>query len=110
MFIYCLYIFRANYLGEILPGQQQNQQSGLGLVQQQQQHQQHHHLSSCMSTMQLKSTAERDNRRNHQVYTSSPVKQENHKSNDHGSGSCSFFFNNFSRDYYTFFNYSYFYQ
>ena len=39
-----------------------------------------------MSTMQLKSTAERDNRRNHQVYTSSPVKQENHKSNDHGSG------------------------
>ncbi|KOX68634.1 Down syndrome cell adhesion molecule-like protein Dscam2 [Melipona quadrifasciata] len=76
---------RANYLGEILPGQQQNQQSGLGLVQQQQQHQQHHHLSSCMSTMQLKSTAERDNRRNHQVYTSSPVKQENHKSNDHGS-------------------------
>lgn len=45
-----------------------------------------------MSTMQLKSTAERDNRRNHQVYTSSPVKQENHKSNDHGSGSCSFFF------------------
>lgn len=79
-------LFRANYLGEILPGQQQNQQSGLGLVQQQQQHQQHHHLSSCMSTMQLKSTAERDNRRNHQVYTSSPVKQENHKSNDHGSG------------------------
>lgn len=73
-------------MGEILPGQQQNQQSGLGLVQQQQQHQQHHHLSSCMSTMQLKSTAERDNRRNHQVYTSSPVKQENHKSNDHGSG------------------------
>ncbi|XP_053986908.1 cell adhesion molecule Dscam2 isoform X2 [Hylaeus volcanicus] len=74
---------RANYLGEMLPGQQQNQPSGLGLVQQQQ-HQQHHHLSSCMSTVQ-KSTAERDNRRNHQVYTSSPVKQENHKSNDHGS-------------------------
>lgn len=39
-----------------------------------------------MSTVQLKSTAERDNRRNHQVYTSSPVKQENHKSTDHGSG------------------------
>ncbi|XP_015187903.1 PREDICTED: Down syndrome cell adhesion molecule-like protein Dscam2 isoform X4 [Polistes dominula] len=75
---------RTNYLGEILPGQQQQQQTGLGLVQQQQ-HQQHHHLSSCMSTVQLKSTAERDNRRNHQVYTSSPVKQENHKSNDHGS-------------------------
>ncbi|XP_066587504.1 cell adhesion molecule Dscam1 isoform X2 [Prorops nasuta] len=79
---------RGNYLGEMLPGQQQ-QQSGLGLIsqqqQQQQQHQQHHHLSSCMSTVQLKSTAERDNRRNHQVYTSSPVKQENHKSNDHGS-------------------------
>lgn len=73
-------------MGDILPGQQQNQQTGLGLVQQQQQHQQHHHLSSCMSTMQLKSTAERDNRRNHQVYTSSPVKQENHKANDHGSG------------------------
>ncbi|XP_047351251.1 Down syndrome cell adhesion molecule-like protein Dscam2 isoform X6 [Vespa velutina] len=72
---------RSNYLGEILPGQQQQQQTGLGLVQQQQ----HHHLSSCMSTVQLKSTAERDNRRNHQVYTSSPVKQENHKSNDHGS-------------------------
>lgn len=77
-------------MGEILPGQQQNQQSGLGLVQPQQQHQQHHHLSSCMSTMQLKSTAERDNRRNHQVYTSSPVKQENHKTNDHGSGSFRF--------------------
>ncbi|XP_033323157.1 Down syndrome cell adhesion molecule 3 isoform X4 [Megalopta genalis] len=75
---------RATYLGEILPGQQQNQQSGLGLVQPPQ-HQQHHNLSSCMSTVQLKSTAERDNRRNHQVYTSSPVKQENHKPNDHGS-------------------------
>ncbi|XP_076279934.1 Down syndrome cell adhesion molecule 3 isoform X5 [Lasioglossum baleicum] len=75
---------RANYLGEILPGQQQNQQTGLGLVQPPQ-HQQHHNLSSCMSTVQLKSTAERDNRRNHQVYTSSPVKQENHKPNDHGS-------------------------
>lgn len=77
---------RANYLGEILPGQQQQQQTGLGLVPQQQHQQQHHHLSSCMSTVQLKSTAERDNRRNHQVYTSSPVKQENHKSTDHGSG------------------------
>jgi len=77
---------RANYLGEILPGQQQQQQAGLGIVQQQQHQQQHHHLSSCMSTVQLKSTAERDNRRNHQVYTSSPVKQENHKSTDHGSG------------------------
>ncbi|KMQ94061.1 down syndrome cell adhesion molecule [Lasius niger] len=76
---------RANYLGEILPSQQQQQQAGLGIVQQQQHQQQHHHLSSCMSTVQLKSTAERDNRRNHQVYTSSPVKQENHKSTDHGS-------------------------
>lgn len=83
--VYTLCFSRSNYLGEILPGQQQQQQTGLGLVQQQQ-HQQHHHLSSCMSTVQLKSTAERDNRRNHQVYTSSPVKQENHKSNDHGSG------------------------
>ncbi|EFN71841.1 Down syndrome cell adhesion molecule [Camponotus floridanus] len=76
---------RGNYLGEILPNQQQQQQAGLGIVQQQQHQQQHHHLSSCMSTVQLKSTAERDNRRNHQVYTSSPVKQENHKPTDHGS-------------------------
>lgn len=81
-----LFFDRADYLGEILPGQQQQQQAGLGIVQQQQHQQQHHHLSSCMSTVQLKSTAERDNRRNHQVYTSSPVKQENHKSADHGSG------------------------
>ncbi|XP_071630038.1 uncharacterized protein [Temnothorax longispinosus] len=68
----------------MLPRQQQQQQA-LGIVPQQQHQQQHHHLSSCMSTVQLKSTAERDNRRNHQVYTSSPVKQENHKSTDHGS-------------------------
>lgn len=73
---------RTSYLGEIMPGQQQ--QPGLGIGQQAQ-HQSHHHMSSCMSTVQLKSTAERDNRRNHQVYTSSPVKQDNHKSNDHGS-------------------------
>ncbi|XP_024944983.1 Down syndrome cell adhesion molecule-like protein Dscam2 isoform X2 [Cephus cinctus] len=69
------------YLGEILPGHQQ-QQVSLGLGQQQHQH---HHLSSCMSSVQLKSTAERDNRRNHQVYTSSPVKGDNHKPTDHGS-------------------------
>lgn len=72
---------RNNYLGDILPNQQQT--TGLGLNQTQHQH---HHLSSCMSTVQLKSTAERDNRRNHQVYTSSPVKQDNHKPNDHASG------------------------
>ncbi|XP_043274690.1 Down syndrome cell adhesion molecule-like protein Dscam2 isoform X2 [Venturia canescens] len=74
---------RTSYLAEMMPGQQQ--QAGLGIGQQAQ-HQSHHHMSSCMSTVQLKSTAERDNRRNHQVYTSSPVKQDNHKSNnDHGS-------------------------
>ncbi|XP_033228370.1 Down syndrome cell adhesion molecule-like protein Dscam2 [Belonocnema kinseyi] len=71
---------RSSYLGDMLPGQQQP--PGLGLNQG---HQQHHHLSNCMSTVQLKSTAERENRRNHQVYTSSPVKQDNHKANDHGS-------------------------
>ncbi|XP_046477031.1 cell adhesion molecule Dscam1 isoform X1 [Neodiprion pinetum] len=81
------------YLGEMLAGQQQQQLQqpvGMGLAQQmqpgmQQLGHQPHHLSSCMSTVQLKSTAERDNRRNHQVYTSSPVKQENLKPNDHGS-------------------------
>ncbi|TGZ53114.1 Uncharacterized protein DBV15_05473 [Temnothorax longispinosus] len=62
---------RANYLGEMLPGQQQQQQA-LGIVPQQQHQQQHHHLSSCMSTVQLKSTAERDNRRNHQDMTLLP--------------------------------------
>ncbi|XP_058795689.1 cell adhesion molecule Dscam2 isoform X3 [Phymastichus coffea] len=71
---------RAGYLGDILPGQQQ---PGLGLNSA---HSAHHHLSNCMSTVQMKSTAERDNRRNHQVYTSSPVKQDNHKpAVDHGS-------------------------
>lgn len=64
----------------MLPGQPG--QGGLGI----QQHQPHHHLSSCMSTVQLKSTAERDNHRNHQVYTSSPVKQDNHKSAESGIG------------------------
>ncbi|XP_034948275.1 Down syndrome cell adhesion molecule-like protein Dscam2 isoform X1 [Chelonus insularis] len=73
---------RSSYLGEMLPGQPG--QTGLG-INPQSQHQTHHHMSSCMSTVQLKSTAERDNRRNHQVYTSSPVKQDNHKANDHGS-------------------------
>lgn len=76
---------RSSYLGEILPGQQ-GPPGGLGIGQPQ--HQTHHHMSSCMSTVQLK-TAERDNRRNHQVYTSSPVKQDNHKANDHGSGNLS---------------------
>jgi len=59
-------------------GQQQQQQTGLGIVQQEAglgivqqqaglgivQQQQHHHLSSCMSTVQLESTAERNNRCN----------------------------------------------
>lgn len=81
-----IFYCRGNYLGDILPGQQQ---TGLGLNPQ---HQPHHHLSSCMSTVQLKSTAERDNRRNHQVYTSSPVKQDNHKPPvDHGSGKMTFY-------------------
>ncbi|XP_063973280.1 cell adhesion molecule Dscam1 isoform X2 [Diachasmimorpha longicaudata] len=71
---------RSSYLGDILPGQQ-GPPGGLGIGQQQHQN---HHMSSCMSTVQLK-TAERDNRRNHQVYTSSPVKQDNHKANEHGS-------------------------
>uniref|UniRef100_A0ABD2XN24 Down syndrome cell adhesion molecule-like protein Dscam2 n=1 Tax=Trichogramma kaykai TaxID=54128 RepID=A0ABD2XN24_9HYME len=73
------------YLGDMLPG---GAQTPGGLAGMNLQHQSHHHLSSCMSTVQMKSTAERDNRRNHQVYTSSPVKhQDNGKpaAIDHGA-------------------------
>ncbi|XP_044594739.1 Down syndrome cell adhesion molecule-like protein Dscam2 [Cotesia glomerata] len=66
----------SSYLGEILPPGQSSSQTGLGINPQHHQSHHLHHMSSCMSTVQLKSTAERDNRRNHQVYTSSPVKQQ----------------------------------
>ncbi|XP_044017269.1 Down syndrome cell adhesion molecule-like protein Dscam2 [Aphidius gifuensis] len=73
---------RSNYLSGILPGQVSGQSD---LDSNQHMEHQSHHLSSCMSTVQLKSTAERDNRKNHQVYTSSPVKQDSHKTSDHSS-------------------------